>query len=380
MPLIQNLPNVSARTEPTVRPLPVRMVDVKLKFPGRGMPTVAAVGRASADVVLFAGGLDESVEAEALDRLTVTWPGNQLDLIKELADVGKPLVVMQFGGGQVDDSTLKADDGVNAIVWAGYPDQSGGTALFDILTGKAAPQDAFPSHNILRTSYSITELVAKGNKRAAFLDLAPLDTFPVRVTNTGNATSDYVALLFVSGTFGPAPHPNIVNKQLVAYARVRGLTANGSAVAQLNVTPVTNAVINLTYTSTLGSENQYGVRGAIMESESSGTLPSFTASRRYVVWDTFTANTTECASVAPGSTFACMLPNLPSKLLAAGNFSKISTDAQLEEFIVVADNPFTSSLRLQFQQDVAMLLTLYPDNPALGSPFGTSNEIFGLSS
>ena len=57
--------------------------------------------------------------------------------------------------------------------------------------------------------------------------------FSARVTNTGNTTSDYVALLFVSGTFGPAPHPN---KQLVAYTRVHGLAPKESAVAQLNVT------------------------------------------------------------------------------------------------------------------------------------------------
>ena len=171
-----------------------------------------------------------------------------------------------------------------------------------------------------------------------------------------------------------------------------------------------------------------------MESGSASTLPSFTASRRDVVWDTFVANTTECASAAVGSTFACMrntttsdllssweavaaafpepflfvpvidgpdglLPDLPSKLLAAGKFSKIpfmagtvldegtdfvptqiSSDAQLEEFIVVADNPFAPSLTLQFQQDVGTLLALYPDNAALGSPFGTGNETFGLSS
>ncbi|KAM5530909.1 hypothetical protein V8D89_015441 [Ganoderma adspersum] len=249
-----------------------------------------AAGRA--DVVVFAGGLDESVEAEQLDRLTVTWPGNQLDLVAQLADVGKPLVVVQFGGGQVDDSALKANTGVNAIVWAGYPGQSGGAALFDILTGKAAPAGRLPitqypeyvdqvpmtdmtlrpsATNPGRTykwytgtpvfefgfglhyttfsfawtsgahanafvvvvSYSIDELVAKGKKSAEFLDLAPLDTFSTRVTNTGNTTSDYVALLFVSGTFGPAPHPN---KQLVAYTRVHELAPNENAVAQLNVT------------------------------------------------------------------------------------------------------------------------------------------------
>ena len=182
---------------------------------------------------------------------------------------------------------------MNAVVWGGYPGQSGGSALFDILTGKAAPagrltltqypaeyvnqvpmtdmtlrpsatnpgrtykwytgkpvfdfgfglhyttfsfawsSGAYVNASADTASYSIGELVARGNKSAAFLDLAPLDTFSVRVTNTGNVTSDYVALLFVSGTFGPAPHPN---KQLVAFTRLHGLAPKESSVAELNVT------------------------------------------------------------------------------------------------------------------------------------------------
>ncbi|TBU52310.1 beta-xylosidase [Dichomitus squalens] len=250
---------------------------------------VAAAKRA--DAVIFAGGLDETVEREEVDRLNVTWPGNQLDLVAELASVGKPLIVAQFGGGQLDDSALKSKRSVNAIIWGGYPGQSGGTALFDILTGKAAPAGRLPitqypaeyanqvpmtdmtlrpsatnpgrtykwytgtpvfefgfglhyttfsfawasnAHaNTPAASYSIDALMASGNKSAAFLDLAPLDTFAVRVTNTGKMTSDYVALLFASGTFGPAPHPN---KQLVAYTRVHGLAPKQSAVAELTVT------------------------------------------------------------------------------------------------------------------------------------------------
>ena len=82
-------------------------------------------------------------------------------------------------------------------------------------------------------SYSIAQLVAKGKRSASFLDLAPLDTFAVRVTNTGKVTSDYVALLFVSGSFGPAPHPN---KQLVSYTRVHGLAPKKGTVAELPVT------------------------------------------------------------------------------------------------------------------------------------------------
>jgi beta-D-xylosidase 4 len=56
-----------------------------------------------------------------MDRTSITWPGNQLTLIDQLAALGKKLVVVQFGGGQVDDSSLLNNTGVNALMWAGYP-------------------------------------------------------------------------------------------------------------------------------------------------------------------------------------------------------------------------------------------------------------------
>ncbi|KAI0778756.1 glycoside hydrolase family 3 protein [Trametes elegans] len=279
-----------------------------------GFPAAIAAAKA-ADAVIFAGGLDETVEREEVDRLNVTWPGSQLELVAELERVGKPLIVTQFGGGQLDDTALKHSRAVNAIIWGGYPGQSGGAALFDILTGKAAPAGRLPitqypaeyaeqvqmTDMTLRPSatnpgrtykwytgtpvyefgfglhyttfdfawaapgiaanasttaanttvaavgnetnatsfagpartYAIADLVSRGDGAASFLDLAPLDTFAVRVTNTGRATSDYVALLFVSGEFGPAPRPR---KQLVAYTRVHGLAPRRSVVAELPVT------------------------------------------------------------------------------------------------------------------------------------------------
>lgn len=74
----------------------------------------AAVGAAkSADVVVFAGGIGETIEREEIDRTSIAWPGNQLGLVNELEKVGKPLVVIQFGGGQVDQSSLKASKSVS---------------------------------------------------------------------------------------------------------------------------------------------------------------------------------------------------------------------------------------------------------------------------
>jgi hypothetical protein len=76
-----------------------------------GFAAAMAAAR-SADAIVFAGGIDESVEAEGNDRTSIEWPGVQLRLIQNLATVGKPLVVVQFGGGQVDNTALKSNSAV----------------------------------------------------------------------------------------------------------------------------------------------------------------------------------------------------------------------------------------------------------------------------
>ncbi|KAJ7496078.1 glycoside hydrolase family 3 protein [Mycena galericulata] len=247
----------------------------------------AAVAAARlADVVVYAGGIDNSVEAEGLDRTTITWPGSQLNLIQTLAGVGKPFIVVQFGAGQVDDTWLLASKAVNAIVWAGYPGQSGGTAVFDVLSGKVAPAGRLPlmqypadyvnavpmtdmnlrpnttSGNPGRTYkwytgtpiidygfglhyttftlqwqstpasvYDINTLIERA-RSAAHLDLGAFDTFGVTVHNAGHVASDFVALLFVNGTAGPAPYPN---KALIGYTRVHGVSAGSAATARISV-------------------------------------------------------------------------------------------------------------------------------------------------
>lgn len=46
----------------------------------------------------------------------------------------------------------------------------------------------------------------------------------------------------------------------------------------------------------------------------------------------------------------------------------------------VVDNYTSPALPAsEFNSDVSKLLDLYPDNPALGAPFGTGNDTFGLS-
>ncbi|KAG6908148.1 hypothetical protein DXG01_005909 [Tephrocybe rancida] len=142
----------------------------------------AAVAAAqAADVVIFAGGIDGSVENEAMDRTTIAWPGS-------------------------------------------YPGQSGGTAIFDILSGKASPQVAMtdmklrPSgsnlgrtykwyqtpvfefgHGLHFTSFSVSwqrtparqyniqPLISHAS--SGLLGLASFDTFDIVVRNTGKVAS-----------------------------------------------------------------------------------------------------------------------------------------------------------------------------------------------
>ncbi|KAL0576685.1 hypothetical protein V5O48_005284 [Marasmius crinis-equi] len=247
----------------------------------------ALTAAGEADVVIYAGGIDNTIEAESRDRSEITWPGNQLDLISQLASVGKPLIVLQMGGGQVDSSSLKSNDKVNALIWGGYPGQSGGAALVDIITGKQSPAGRLPitqysatyasqvpmtdmtlrpsDSNPGRTykwytgepvfefgtglhyttfnftwestgsdSYDIQDLIQVANSSdVSHVDLGTLDTFEVTVANTGNATSDYVALLFSSTTAGPSPAPL---KELVSYTRVKAVAPGQSVTAELKVT------------------------------------------------------------------------------------------------------------------------------------------------
>ncbi|KAF7291729.1 Glycoside hydrolase family 3 protein [Mycena chlorophos] len=245
----------------------------------------AAMSAAEAsDVILFFGGIDTTIESEGNDRNVISWPATQLALIDELQTLGKPLVVTQFGGGQIDSITLKNSKNVSAILWGGYPGQSGGTALIDIITGKVSPSGRLPttqypadyvnevpmtnmslrpsSNNPGRTykwytgtptyeygtglsfgkfalswakapktTYNIQSLVSAAHG-AAHLDLGTFDTFQVGVRNSG-ATSDYTVLVFVQTTAGPAPFPN---KQLVGYSRATGVGSGRSATVSVPVT------------------------------------------------------------------------------------------------------------------------------------------------
>ncbi|WP_278236710.1 glycoside hydrolase family 3 C-terminal domain-containing protein [Isoptericola sp. AK164] len=91
---------------------------------------------ARADVVLLFLGLDESAEAEGVDRTHLRLAANQLALTREIVALGKRVVVVLSGGAPVE---LPFADDVDAILHAYLPGQGGGRAVADLLTGVANP-------------------------------------------------------------------------------------------------------------------------------------------------------------------------------------------------------------------------------------------------
>lgn len=95
-----------------------------------------------AEAVVLAMGLSLDVEREAMDRVNITFPGMQAELISAVLDAvapGTPVALLLLSGGCVDVSAFQADPRVGAIVWAGYPGQAGGEAIADALFGEFSP-------------------------------------------------------------------------------------------------------------------------------------------------------------------------------------------------------------------------------------------------
>ena len=242
------------------------------------------------DAIIYAGGIDNTVEAEGMDRQTLTWPGNQLDLVQQLSQVGKPMVVLQMGGGQVDSSSIKANSKIGSLVWGGYPGQSGGAALFDILTGKRAPagrlvttqypaeyatefsaldmglrpsgsnpgqtyswytgtpvyqfgdgifyttfkEKAAASSSSDKNTYNLQTLSSAPHPGYDFIEQVPFLNFTTTIQNTGRTASPYSCMLFASTkNAGPAPYPN---KWLVGFDRLATILPGHSSTLTIPVT------------------------------------------------------------------------------------------------------------------------------------------------
>ncbi|KAF8404562.1 hypothetical protein HHK36_009449 [Tetracentron sinense] len=98
-----------------------------------------------ADYVVLVMGLDQTQEREAFDRVDLVLPGKQQSLIKSVSKAAKkPVILVLLCGGPVDISFAKYDQNIGSILWAGYPGESGGTALAEIIFGDHNPGGRLP--------------------------------------------------------------------------------------------------------------------------------------------------------------------------------------------------------------------------------------------
>lgn len=118
--------------------------------PGRQQQAIDAAKQS--DVVILCLGLSPSLEGEEMpvliegfaggDRIDIGLPGTQKALIKEIAALGKPTVLVLLNGSAI----ALEDEAANlpAIVEAWYPGQQGGAAIADVLFGDYNPAGRLP--------------------------------------------------------------------------------------------------------------------------------------------------------------------------------------------------------------------------------------------
>ncbi|CAF3378305.1 unnamed protein product [Rotaria sp. Silwood1] len=99
----------------------------------------------SSDIVIFFGGIDQSIESEDHDRTSITLPDIQLALIKQLEKVvHSSLHVVIMSGSGLDLSYVRDSNQCESLIWMGYAGQAGGLALANVIFGQYNPGGRLP--------------------------------------------------------------------------------------------------------------------------------------------------------------------------------------------------------------------------------------------
>ena len=108
-----------------------------------------------ADAIVFVGGISPFLEGEegdagkeklegfiGGDRTTINLPTIQTGLMKQLKQLGKPLIFVNMSGSAM--GMLWESENADAIIQAWYGGQSGGTAIAEVLFGDYNPSGRLP--------------------------------------------------------------------------------------------------------------------------------------------------------------------------------------------------------------------------------------------
>jgi beta-glucosidase len=206
-------------------------------LPGAKPPLEEALeAAASADAVVFVGGLTGDVEGEEMkvdfpgfaggDRTDIRLPATQQRLLEALHVTGKPVVAVFTTGSALGLDWAKANLPAMLVAW--YPGQRGGNAVADVLVGKTSPAGRLPvtfysaqaqlpafddyamagrtyrfytdtplypfGHGLTYTQFRYSGLALDRNRASANEEVK----VRVRVWNTGKVASDEVVQLYLA--------------------------------------------------------------------------------------------------------------------------------------------------------------------------------------
>ena len=145
--------------------------------------TLAAIKAGTVGAVIIVAGLTSEGapgfhdEAEGHDRTTLILPLGQDAYITAIAAAAGaatpkiPVTLVLMGGSAMDVSMHKSDVNVGAIMWCGYPGQSGGASIADTVFGINNPSGRltvtwYPQHfadTVALSDYSMRPNVTSGN-------------------------------------------------------------------------------------------------------------------------------------------------------------------------------------------------------------------------
>ena len=131
---------------------PDASIQLVWSIPDPGLEAKARAMARQADAVVLCMGLSPRLEGEEMpvrvagfsggDRTDLGLPAQQEDLIREVAALGKPVVLVLLNGSAV--AIPWEAEHIPAILEAWYPGQAGGTAIADVLFGDYNPSGRLP--------------------------------------------------------------------------------------------------------------------------------------------------------------------------------------------------------------------------------------------
>ena len=227
------------------------------------------------DIVIAAMGELQDMTGESASRASLALPGRQEELLKALAALGKPIVLILFNGRPL---TIPWEaEHIPAILEMWFPGSAGGDACVDLLFGKANPAGKLPitwprdanqipiylAHNNTQDpngegtrywdapstplypfgyglSYTTFTFQSLKTSQSSVKVGQPL-TIEAEVTNTGDVAGDVVAQLYIHQRFGSSSRPV---RELKGFQRV-SLQPHETKTVQFELKPE-----DLTYWST----------------------------------------------------------------------------------------------------------------------------------